>query len=44
MSKLHVETSINGEAKEFLCEADQSLLDVLRDHKAIEPFSGTTWA
>ena len=31
MSKLHVETSINGEAKEFLCEADQSLLDVLRD-------------
>ena len=31
MSKLHVETSINGEAKEFLCEADQSLLEVLRD-------------
>lgn len=31
MSKLHVETSVNGEPREFLCEADQSLLDVLRD-------------
>jgi len=31
MSTLHVETSVNGEPREFLCEADQSLLDVLRD-------------
>ena len=31
MSRLHVETSVNGEPREFLCEADQSLLDVLRD-------------
>ncbi len=31
MSKLHVETSINGEAVEFLCEPQQSLLEVLRE-------------
>ncbi|MBU6498750.1 MAG: (2Fe-2S)-binding protein [Rhodospirillales bacterium] len=31
MSKLHVTTSINGEPVEFLCEADQSVLDVLRN-------------
>ena len=29
--KLHVTTTINGEAVEFLCEARQSLLEVLRD-------------
>ena len=29
--KLHVNTTINGEAVEFLCEARQSLLEVLRD-------------
>jgi len=29
--KLHVSTTINGEAVEFLCEARQSLLEVLRD-------------
>ena len=28
---LHVSTTINGEAVEFLCEARQSLLEVLRD-------------
>ena len=31
MSKYHVSTTINGEATEFLCEAQQTLLDVLRD-------------
>ncbi len=31
MSKVHVSTTINGDAVEFLCEAQQSLLDVLRD-------------
>src|SRR5437879_10227121 len=31
MSKHHVTTSINGEPMEFLCEAQQTLLDVLRD-------------
>ena len=31
MAKLHVETTINGEAVEFLCDAHQTLLDVLRD-------------
>ena len=31
MSKLHVETTINGEATEFLCEPQQTLLEVLRD-------------
>lgn len=30
MAKLHVSTSINGEPHEFLCDAEQSLLDVLR--------------
>lgn len=29
--KLHVSTTINGQATEFLCEARQSLLEVLRD-------------
>jgi len=31
MARLHVESTINGEAQEFLCDANQSLLDVLRD-------------
>ena len=30
MAKLHVSTTINGEPQEFLCDADQSMLDVLR--------------
>jgi carbon-monoxide dehydrogenase small subunit len=29
--KIHVTTTVNGEAAEFLCEARQSLLEVLRD-------------
>ena len=31
MAKQHVTTTINGDETEFLCEADQTLLDVLRD-------------
>lgn len=31
MSKVHVTTSINGDPTEFLCEPDETLLDVLRD-------------
>ncbi|HEX3860411.1 MAG TPA: (2Fe-2S)-binding protein [Stellaceae bacterium] len=31
MSKHHVTTVINGEPVEFLCESQQTLLDVLRD-------------
>ncbi|MBT6273400.1 MAG: (2Fe-2S)-binding protein [Chromatiales bacterium] len=31
MAKTHVSTTINGDAVEFLCDADQTLLDVLRD-------------
>ncbi len=31
MAKIHVSTKINGEESEFLCEAQQTLLDVLRD-------------
>ena len=31
MAKIHVTTEINGDAVEFLCEPDQTLLDVLRD-------------
>lgn len=35
MSKLHVTTSINGEATEFLCDPEQTLLEVLRDNLAL---------
>ena len=31
MSVLHVSTTINGDAVAYLCEADETLLDVLRD-------------
>jgi carbon-monoxide dehydrogenase small subunit len=31
MAKHHVSTTINGDPIEFLCEPDQTLLDVLRD-------------
>jgi len=31
MSKVHVQTKINGEDTEFLCEPRQSLLEVLRE-------------
>lgn len=31
MSKLHVTTTINGEQTEFLCDASETMLDVLRD-------------
>lgn len=31
MARLQVETVINGESREFLCDANQSMLDVLRD-------------
>lgn len=32
MSKIHVTTSINGDAAEFLCAAEDTLLDVLRNN------------
>ncbi len=31
MAKIHVSTTINGDPVEFLCEPEQTLLDVLRD-------------
>ena len=31
MAKTHVSTTINGDAVEFLCDTEQTLLDVLRD-------------
>ena len=31
MSKVHVTLNVNGEPREMLCEAQQSLLDALRD-------------
>jgi aerobic carbon-monoxide dehydrogenase small subunit len=31
MSQVHVTTTINGDPTEFLCEADETLLDALRD-------------
>ncbi len=38
MSKIHVSCTINGEPQEFLCEARQSLLEVLREDLG---FTGT---
>ncbi|MGC9368193.1 MAG: (2Fe-2S)-binding protein [Paracoccaceae bacterium] len=35
MSKMHVTTTINGDPVEFLCEAGESLLDVLRDRLSL---------
>jgi carbon-monoxide dehydrogenase small subunit len=35
MAKHHVTTTINGAATEFLCETEQTLLDVLRDELAL---------
>lgn len=31
MSNIHVTTKVNGDIAEFLCEADETLLDALRD-------------
>jgi carbon-monoxide dehydrogenase small subunit len=31
MSQIHVTTRVNGDATEFLCEPDETLMDVLRD-------------
>ncbi len=31
MSKVHVTTTVNGQEVDYLCEPDQSLLEVLRD-------------
>jgi len=31
MSKVHVTTTINGEPTEYLCQPEQTLLDILRD-------------
>ncbi len=31
MSHIHVSTTINGDATEYVCEAQETLLDVLRD-------------
>ncbi|MDP6341991.1 MAG: 2Fe-2S iron-sulfur cluster-binding protein, partial [Alphaproteobacteria bacterium] len=35
MAKHHVTTTINGEPAEFLCETQQTLLDVLRDEMGL---------
>lgn len=31
MSKIHVTTTVNGDPQEFLCDPEETLLDVLRD-------------
>ena len=31
MGKAHVMTTVNGDPVEFLCDIEQTLLDVLRD-------------
>ena len=31
MTQIHVTTTVNGDATEFLCEPDETLLDALRD-------------
>jgi carbon-monoxide dehydrogenase small subunit len=35
MSQIHVTTTINGDRTEFLCDADETLLDALRDRLAL---------
>lgn len=35
MSKIHVTTTVNGDPAEFLCEAEETLLDVLRDELSL---------
>jgi len=35
MAKLHISTTINGEPTEFLCEPDETMLDVLRRQLAL---------
>ncbi len=35
MTQIHVFTKINGDAVEFLCEAQETLLDVLRDRRGL---------
>src|SRR6202008_1400910 len=35
MSKVRVSTTVNGDAVEYLCEADETLLDVLRDRLSL---------
>ena len=32
MSQIHVTTKVNGDEVEYLCETEETLLDVLRDH------------
>ena len=31
MARQHVTTEVNGEPQDFLCDAEETLLDVLRD-------------
>ena len=31
MSKIHVTTTVNGDDTEFLCEPEETLLDILRE-------------
>ena len=35
MAKIHVTATINGEEAEFLCEPQQTMLDVLRDELSL---------
>jgi len=35
MSKIHVTTTVNGDPAEFLCEGEETILDVLRDELSL---------
>lgn len=35
MSKIHVQTTVNGDAAEFLCAPNETLLDALRDQLSL---------
>ena len=35
MAKMHISTTINGEPEEFLCEPDETMLDVLRNRLSL---------
>ena len=39
MSKMHIETHVNGESAEFLCEAQENLLTVLRDRLGLTRYT-----
>jgi aerobic-type carbon monoxide dehydrogenase small subunit (CoxS/CutS family) len=44
MAKHHVTATVNGDAVEFLCETQETLLDVLRDQATAAPAASPSTA